>query len=424
MGRSLAIAGTDMVVIYERTDEDRGPIAELWDVSDELNPTIRRTWSLACSPIAVTMRKNYDHFFISCTNGPIYIGTLTEDRAASRLKRIRNYGFSSLARRALHIDPARELLLAFPTKLDVQTLFDVLYEDAKTYDENANETRQSAGTDENGNEIFESIRNEIPDTFESTLRAQASPGRHLPYQFAVYDIAAERDAAPDCTVTEDEDCVFPSRNRGDPVVKNELRWLYFQVRNFDGSPDLINPSPTARYYRTNFWDATPDPDDPDAFYLSHRGPPLEEINKGSPYANHVVRVRIEGDLRPGEDGPPLTEDVLSFERVYGFKGENNDHHYPGDIEVGYIDGQKVLVTNHFRDLDNWVRDDVYFSIAVKLLDTNLWWEETPNNFEPLESYYQFAMNDDGVIVSPSFYGNQVMALDVKPGVGISVRRIK
>src|SRR5690606_982735 len=122
-------------------------------------------------------------------------------------------------------------------------------------------------------------------------------GQRLIYQFFVYDIAAERDHPEDCELSKDEDCVFPRRTISDPVVKRELRWLYFQVRNFDGSPDLPNVAETMRYYRTNFWDAVPDPDDASSFYLSHRGPPIDKINKGSPYANHVVKATIVGDLR-------------------------------------------------------------------------------------------------------------------------------
>jgi hypothetical protein len=420
MGRSLTVGGTDMIITYDRTDDDIGPRAQLWDTTDEQNPVMKREWDLDCSPFNAVLRKGYPHFIITCTSGSIFLGTLADDRQHTGIKKIRNYG---VARRAIHIDTERELVFGFATDLPPLGLYDALYEDAKTYNNKAVEEKVSTINDE-GEEVFSSVPNEIPDIYEETLKAQSLTNQRLAYQFFVYDIAAERDGTNPCVVSEEEDCVFPKRSLTDPVVKNELRWLYFHARNFDGSPDIFNLSSTKRYYRTNFWDAEPDPDDASAFYLSHRGPPLEDINKGSPYANHVVRVKIEGDVRAGEDGAPKTEDVMTFERVYGFKGENRDYHYPGDIQVGYVDGQKILVTNHFRDLDNWVRDDVYFSIAVKILDENIWWEETPNNFDPLESYFQFAMNSKGTIISPSYYGNQVMALDVKPGVGISVRRIK
>jgi hypothetical protein len=261
--------------------------------------------------------------------------------------------------------------------------------------------------------------NEVPDDFEKTRRERNNRSRRRPFQFIVYDIAAESEKG------------FPYLD--DPTnrqVQDEHRWLYFNVGNFDGTPDntAAETDPQNKYYRTNFWEAKADPVDPNTFYLSHRGPPKDG---GSPHANHIVRVRMTGNPRKkitlgGVERPDFTSNYLEFERVYGFAGsENNQFHYPGDFEVVDLAGQKLLVVNHFRDLVNWVRGDTYFSVVAKVMDEFYWQGETSNNQDPFNSYYQVATAPDGRTLTGSFYGNAVILLDVTPGADIrEIKRIE
>ncbi len=156
----------------------------------------------------------------------------------------------------------------------------------------------------------------------------------------------------------------------------------------------------------------------------------------SGFANQIVKVQFVGDIRPSAEGKvPHTGDVLTFERISGFKGEGQNgvdttkYHYPGDFELTEINGQQVLVVNHFRDLasDAWNRNEVYFSITAKTLEENSWFTELPGSLSSpnITTYYQIALNKTGRALSCSFYGNAVMLLEVTPGVGIrEIKRIE
>src|SRR5690606_30828793 len=127
---------------------------------------------------------------------------------------------------------------------------DAAYEDVRTYDADANEV-PDAGP------------NEVPDEYENSRRAMSARASRETYQFFVYDIGREKQNAPGC-VGEGEECAFPFRANSDPVVRQELRWIYFKLFNFDGTPDpnSYHDRPDYKYYRTNFWSAEPDPSDP------------------------------------------------------------------------------------------------------------------------------------------------------------------
>jgi hypothetical protein len=413
LGRSLEVSGTDMLVTINGQDENGGktnPRLLLFDITDPALPVLKKDFTLECSgPINTAMRKDYKYFAMVCLDGSLYVGTLAEDRAATTLKRVRNY---AAKRRALILDDKRGLIMGFTTEFGLQRSKDAYFLDASGIDEKTETEILVDG---------KPAPNEIPDDKEASLAARNNKSSRRVYQFFVYDINKGAETTSGCIPTDLDDCTFPYLEVPAPQIDNEQRWMYFKLSNFDGTPDPDsegrNESPDWKYYRTNFWDAKLDPVDPNVFYLSHRGPPT---SKGSPHANQVVKVTITGDLRPDSSGTaPHTEDVMEFERIYGFKGkEVSKLHYPGEIEVGLVQGQKLLLVNHFRDLDNWNRGDTYFSVAAKLLDDSMWSSETTENDNPRLSWYQLAVSSQGRAISGSFYGNKVILLDVTPGVGI------
>lgn len=417
MGRNLVASGSDMLATFDAQDDDHGPMLVLFDVKDPRAPVEVSRQPFPCSPLGTELRAGYSA--ITCTNGELYLAKLQDDRGATRWKRVRSFG---VPRRALYIDPVRQVLLGFTTDLDKQSLTDIAERDIATYDETG---RLVGGSSEAPKP------DEIPDERQNNRRGLSNRGAWQTYQFFVYDLAGEANPS-DCTPSPSEDCVYPYRSPSQPKAKQELRWIYFKLLNFDGTPDPMDPAKTGsdyKYYRTNFWAARPDSEDPDVFYLSHRGPPRDN---GSPHANQIVRVRIIGDLLGATRSdstavPPSTDSLLQFERVYGFNGlENSKFHYPSDFEIAEVAGQKVLLVNHFRDLVNWVRGDTYFSVAAKVLDDNTWITETTNAQDPGNySWYQTAMTRDGMAMSCLFYSNAVMLLEVVPGVGIrEVKRIQ
>ncbi len=443
MGRSLTVADKDMLVSVDYTDLEKGAKLFLYNLDDPKSPRLVKEWPLPCSPFNAVMRKSYKYFAFTCVDGQVFIGELTDDRAQSQLHMVRHYGYS---RRALHLDPKRGLLFGFATDASKQTWSDLIALDIETHDPKTG--LLTSGT------LAAPVPNEVPDRYEESEKALTTEGSRQIHQFYVYDIAKEAALG------------FPDRPGNDPYYGSELRWLYFNLNNFDGTPDRnldgLDGSLDAnyKYYRTNFWSAQPDPEDPNVFYLSHRGPPAgKDGSTGSPNANDIVKVSIVGDphavpkttavTEPDPStGQTITHDVtveiapftstfFGFDRVYGFKGaETTKLDYPGDFRIAQVSGQKILLVNNFRDLVNWVRGDTYYSLAAATLDDDsLWFDEScratePSwggctNTDPNWSWYQVAVNNEGRALSLSFYGNAVMLLDVRPGLGIKlVKRIQ
>jgi len=406
LGRNISIAGNDMLVTFDADGTSRAAEAILYDVSNPGSPREVTRIDLPCSPLNTVMSPGYQYFAIACDNagdaGGLLIGTLAGDRAQSSVKLVRSYG---TARRAMHLDPVNELLFAFPTDFAAQTWMDLDLDDALTYAADGTET---------------SVPNEIPDEYERTRRARSNLNQRHIYQFIVYDLAAERAASPE---------PFPFRDSKTAEVANEFRWTYFNPDGFAGVPDsdagLTSTTATRRYYRTNFFGAAPDPDDGAAFYLSHRGHVDPVTGLGSPQANDVLRVAITGDPRVGTDGKvPFTSTYLKFERVYGRGAEDHTKglHYPGDIEVRRVNGEKILFVNHFRDLVNWTRSQVYFGVAAKSLGRDYWSAEVGSS-DPYSSFFQIAATSTGRAAVCSFYGNKVILFDVLPGTAINERLI-
>lgn len=404
MGRTLTAAGNDLLMTYDADGDTQTAGAILYDISSPANPAEVKRFELPCNPLNVVMRKNYNHFAISCEYegnlGGLAIGTLAADRSASTIKLVRAYG---TARRAMHLDPQGELLYAFPTDFGAQTWADLSLDDAVSYDADGN---MSDGP------------NEIPDEYEKSRRVRANLTQRRIYQFILYDLAAQRSATPE---------PFPFKDSSSSEITAEYRWIYFNANAFAGVADsdagLTSTSATRRYYRTNFFSAAPDPEDDASFYLSHRGRINPQNGLGSPQANDVLRVSITGNPRTGSDGtPPKTEDILQFTRVYGRGNEDNEKglHYPGDISVQRINGTKTVLVNHFRDLINWSRSQVYFGIAAKPLGDNYWSPEMGST-DPMDSFYQFAVTSSGRGATCSYYGNQVILFDVMPGAAITER---
>jgi hypothetical protein len=279
--------------------------------------------------------------------------------------------------------------LAFPTELGEQNTRDTELEDATSF------------SDPEGIETAKP--NEIPDVFERNRVIRADKARRGLYQFAVFDFSA---SAQDGWVKKE----FTD-------VLQELRWVYFPLNDADGKPDIpVTPeNANKRYYRTNFWEAKGDASNPNVFYLSHRGNP-DENRGGSLHANNVLRVTIKGDFK---STTALTSDLLSFERIYGYKSELNPagNYFVGDFEIQTVKGQPLLLVNHFKDFANWP-GSAYFSVVAKIIGNNSWIAESIGK-SASKSFYQVALTPSGRAMAANFYGNSLILLEVDPGVGIS-----
>jgi len=374
LGRNLTVVGTDMIALFDRSEDETDHSISLFDLTDPENPTLIKTWS-----------KDDE---VDC------IRTLKTPRSETTLQPVRNY---QRTHRALYLDAARELLFAFVTDVNKQTTTDLETADRLTFDPVTGDETPGA--------------NEVPDEYEDNkFQRKNSVKTRERYQFVVYNIGAER--AKDFKFAELNDSTDDSANL-------ELRWLYFTLKNFDGTPetDAGITDLDRKLYRTNFWDAKPDPNDPDSFYLSHRG----RSTKYSRFVNSVIHVNIIGDVTylDDQDRPTPTARVLDFKLVYGFEGElDTAKHFPGDFEIVNINGRNTLIVNHFRDLVNF-RKEQHFSIAAKMLDGGFWRDEVGTS-KSGSSFFQVAANARGKALSCAFYGNAVIPLEVNPGTGITV----
>jgi hypothetical protein len=390
LGRSLTVAGSTLIVTLSNSGESSQKIL-LFDISTPHTPKLAKTIEpTECNPLNAVARAGYKYWAVSCSNGPILAGELTTPLGNSTLKKIRNF---RLSRRALHLDTARNLLLAFPTDFGRQEFGDIQADDSKTVNES------------DDSELAEP--NEIPDQYERSRLERAKKSRNEIHQFAVIDL--------------NESAAAGWAEKDQTSSMQDLRWIYFNLTNSDGSLDMpaTATNQNTKYYRTNFWEAKPDSADTNTFYLSHRGT-MDKNASVSPHANSVIRVKITGNIT---DRTAKTKDVMTFERIYGFKSEleKTDRHFLCDFELATIQGKSVLLVNHFRDLVNWPEQG-YFSVAAKIVGDNSWFDEDSSTSSG-KSFYQVALTSSGRALAANFYGNSLILLDVTPGVGITEKAI-
>lgn len=416
LGRSLFVDQSNalMLASFDRSTENGKGLLELRQISvDGLQLSLVKRWEVDCSPMNAILSPSGSYIALSCLGGDLWVGEVnTQNFGASTLQRVRDYEFT---RRALYIYESGDtaLLLAFPTDVADQNISDVNLIDEKSFDSSL--TPADNGDYEDLNEG----PNEVPDTLEDNLTDIRRPSSRYPYQFVAYNLSTEKERG------------FPFVELGtiiEPSQANrELLYIYYTLKTEEGKYESgEQPSQGKfKYYRTNFWSAVPDPDDASSFFLSQRSPANDLL-----IGNDVVRVSIN-TTKIGDNPEKLrpSSELLSYERVYGYIRDNPSLlNYPGDIEVFYKGGQKVLAINHFRDAVYWSPGQQIFGVATISLDEQ---ERNPGtrpvtapitsvNFS--QSYYQLAVNNQGVIMSCSFYGDSVLILDVGPQADISLRK--
>ncbi len=455
LGRFLARIGNALIVGFDRdsNDEKVFPKLHIYDVSNPTAPVLAKEFELECTPVNAVGRQNYKHFAVSCINsrlvanrGQLYMGTFGETSLQdSTIKLVRKY---NQTRRAMYIDSDRQLLFMFPTDMDRQESRDLGPDERQTSEDKKSwtvtYTQESASSAITAADVEASEPNEVPDSFEATNSARLKRGARRAFQFIVYDIEKEAAAQPEAfPFRSDESNIAGSETISYPrvyqegratadqaIITGEHRWLYFNLRDFDGTPDLGDKflaNQYLKFYRTNFWEAKADPLDADAFLISQRQAPGDFYS----YSNNVIRVRIVGNARVNSEtgNAPITSDYLDFERVYGFRGETTEgtvaeldesgsRSYPGDFEMQIVSGRPLLVVNHFRDLDNFESKFRGFAITAKTLDGDIW-VASKSETDPKSSFYQVVLTSKGVGFSSSFYGQTVIRFEVEPGVDIS-----
>ncbi len=407
MGRSLNVAQNLLLVTYDAVELKQTRHVELWDLKNEANPTLAKSWDIVCSPVNGIIAPSKAYFAVSCATGELYMGRLNASSLAdSTLDLVRNYGY---AHRALHFyeGGAGTWLLGFPTDLDSPDADDFPATDVKTYDLASDTVKDGA--------------DEVPDSLQDTLSARRRPATGYPYQMILYNVTSEETASKaDPNIGGQnfryvEMGTFLKPN----VVNSEMRFVYYTLRDLDGTPsagegtvDLSN-----RAYRTNFWMARPSLDGtPEVFYLSQRG-----NSYGSP-SNNVLKVEINATAIAASSSSKFS-DMFKVERVYGFGNDRDSTgRYPGAFALAEIDGEPMLLINHFRDLINF-RDAPFYGISRKFLNPPFSLEQA-SSFDSVSfdsSFYQLAVSKSGKLLTCSFYGRSLFLFDVRPRTSMSAQ---
>ncbi len=406
LGKVLHVSGKNLFILFDREDteqtaqqrQESSSLGMLFDLSSPEKPRLLKEFHLqGCTPANVASRVGYGYFAIACNEGHLWMGTLAGEN--SSIKKVREYpSLNGGVRRAMYLDPKRELLFSFMSDMTNGDLVDKLETDNETW----NDRTKVEGPDE------------IPDALQQTAGRAADILKNTSrFQFLVYDIAEAKAAS------------FPFKDFKD-VQKSEPRWLYFDLRNSDLAADdpAAQGDATIKYYRTNFWETQPDPDSDDSFYISHRG--LGGIGR-SEHSNDIIKVTFKGgDPRAkAGDYPPKLESYLSFDRVYGFKGdETGADKYMNSFIITKYQGQKIVLLNSFRDLVNF-SNPRYMLAAANVIEPGTpygtWFAQVSSN-KVEDSYYQLALANNGNLLSSSFFDGSLRLFKVRFGDTISLIR--
>lgn len=411
LGRSMSIGQNLLLMLYDDPEEAERGHAEIWSVADELNPTLESSWVLDCTPLSGIIAPSQPYFAISCAQGQLYMGTLG---GARTLDLVRSYGYEH---RALYFyEGAKTWLFGFPSDSDGSPNDDLVTLDKQSYVAASDQVIDTPNT--------------VPDLFEVNPQARRRLGAPLPYQMLVYAVSDEEAASAALKQSDPEAQDFerfrfvemgPSLSK--PSLANlELLYVYYILRESDGQPTTGEGSTDlySRIYRTNFWAARPG-EVADTFYLSQRG------NVYGSTSNNILRVQVNesslarvGQSVPAGQSPVAFEDIFAVERVYGFSQDrDNPARYPGDFEYTEIDGEPMLLINHFRDLIRF-RDAPFYAITRKLLSEPEVLERpaSVDSTSFSSSFYQLAVSKSGQVLTCSFYGNTLFLFDARPRISM------
>ena len=248
LGRFIVHRDAVLIVGHSTTNQYLDPPAvRFYDASKPEKLRLIASKDLECSPINAVAPEGYPYFVISCMNGQIYVGRWSRDplKKAPELYLVRDYG--PHARRALYIDTEEHVLYAFATDWQRPQFRDLVLEDLYDY--------SAASVVERGNDVPD--RWEDPESLaEQSLNTEERYEIMSEYQVAVYSFVQGKKTQ------------FSYSDRYSTQVNQELRWLHFAARGPEVGVKLKSGE---KYYRSNFWQAHQDPEDPRSFILSQRG---------------------------------------------------------------------------------------------------------------------------------------------------------
>jgi hypothetical protein len=264
LGRHLSISGTDLIATFDRgVGKEASSKVMLFHISGDTAQgemprlDLQKTWEVEdCNPINAIMEGGL--IAVACQTGKLMLGELASDRRDSTLDVIRDY--PNYVRRALYIDAPRGLLYAFVTDWGTAKLKDQVYTDSRSYAEGSGSVEPT------------DTPNDVPDELEKTkLGRQKIATQTNPFQFVVIDLNAEK---------ADRDNGHFRLRPFSKIGTKEMRWIHYNLSHANGDLDIDKTS-DEKFYRTNFWSARSDPNDPNAF-ICPNGVPTTVIPASTP----------------------------------------------------------------------------------------------------------------------------------------------
>jgi hypothetical protein len=114
------------------------------------------------------------------------------------------------------------------------------------------------------------------------------------------------------------------------------------------------------------------------------------------------------------------DQIFDIERVYGSETDRDSTgRFPCDFDILDLDGEVMLIINHFRDQINF-RDATFYSITRKFLDgaRSLERPSSADSTSFQNSYYQVATSASGKVLTGSFYDDALFLFDARPRISI------
>ncbi len=409
LGQTMHVAQNLLLITYDHPEKTSEGYAELWSLANEAQPALLVTWELQCAPVNAIIAPTRPYLAVSCATGQIYLGTWSNSTpAGASLDLVRNYGFEH---RALYFyESTKTWLLGFPSDSGDPRQGDLALVDKLSF--------------EKASEKLLDKPNTVPDVFESTAANRRRASQTLPFQMFVYNLSDEEAASAAAQAAGDSSFVhFRNIALGgtytDPTLANqELNYVSYVLRELNGQPNSSEGTAElySRSYRTNFYDAKPDFEGrADTFYLSQRGK-----TPGSA-GNSILKLRIDESVlnRILEEKVPF-EQIFSVERIYGYEPDRDTNgRYPGDFELLDLDGEPMVIINHFRDVINF-SGATFYGITRKLLSEShaLDRPESADSTAYQDSYFQIAASPSGKVLTASFYGDALFLFDAHPRISI------
>jgi hypothetical protein len=376
MGRTLLVRGKQLAVGYEsHLPNSKDGLIEIYNITGDASSPglsfVSQHILPQCTPVQIAAHPSSPYLAVSCMGGLLYAGRWSDPA----LKPVRHYApGGAYTYRALYLDSGRNLLFLFPSDYGEPSLRDQIMTDTHSMDLETGVKTQNTPDDS-------------PDRYtESDVLVRKLKNKGSAYNFFVLNLK------------DSETEGFLSKNWKDhgADLKSELHWMH--------APLGETLKEHEHYYRTNFWHAVKDPIENDVFYLSHRG-----SSQNKEPSNRILKLRIKGPPTP------LLNDFLSVESAWESKEKNM---YLSSFDINREGTQPFFVMNSFQNLVHF--ESQQYRLLAATTNPSTSWSKEISSSSLANSYFDFALGQDGKVLITSYFDNSLVLAQIKIGEEITV----